>query len=183
MSLTVSTRTTITTGITLLAGGLAAGTSGAIRGETAHSIGGACLTTIALTLIALTAIRTWIINTRHEREDLAIARREAEAQERKYFALQAALESEMGRLNRDMNAERARIAQTLIVEREAMENEFERRRLEVTKEAFREGVYMERAGLLKPDAPTPANLIQFPGQQDGDAPERERSREHGVVGP
>ncbi|MFI1732671.1 hypothetical protein ACH40E_26380 [Streptomyces acidicola] len=92
-------------------------------------------------------------------------------------------EGETTRLNRDMAAERARIAATLLAEREAMTAEFEENRLQVATEAFRTGVQMETAGMLKPDVSAPpANLIEFPGRE-GHVPGRARSREHGFVGP
>lgn len=181
MSLTNSVWIRTAAGTILLTAGLTASAHGALTEDVPRSLGGVCLTTTALTLIALARIRSWVFSTNNEREQLAEARREAEAERRRFFAAQAALEGETTRLTRDVSVERARIAATLATEREAMRAEFEKNRLQVATEAFRSGVEMERAGLLKPDAPTPqANLIPFPGAR---APERERSREHGVVGP
>jgi E3 ubiquitin-protein ligase DOA10 len=183
MSLTGSTRTTTTAGIALLAAGLALCTSGAIRDSLPHALGGTCLTTVALTLIALTLIRQWVSDTRHERKDLAAARHDAEAQQRKFFALQAANEGEMARFKRDMNMEKARIVETLRVEREAMRAQFEEERLQVSQNAFRMGVEMERSGALRAVKPVQLdNLIPFP-EQASRASEHQRSREHGVVGP
>lgn len=175
----------LTAGVPLLAAGLVLCVSGAIRGSLPHSLGGTSLTMVALTLIALALIRSWVIDTRHEREDLAAARRDAEAQERKFFALQAAQESEMARFNRDMNVERARITKMLFVEREAMQAQFDEERLQLSKDAFRMGVEMERSGALKPDkAAAPDNLIPFPEQGvSAQQSEHQRSREHEVVGP
>lgn len=183
MDLTNSMRTTAAAGAVLLTGGLLISVRGVMRSDVPCSLGGTSLIVAALTLIALAVIRTWIGDARDERRELADARREAESEQRRYFALQAALNGEATRLNRDMAMERARVAATLIAEREAMSREFEERRLDEQKEAFRAGVEMERAGMLKPDAPAPANLIQFPRQEPASASERERSREHGVVGP
>lgn len=156
---------------------------GAFTDDTPRSIGGVVLTITALTLIVLFFVRVWVVNTDTEREQLAQARHDAEAERRRHFAMQAALEGEMTRLTRDMREERARLAKTLLIEREALAAEFEKNRLQIATQAFQAGVEMERAGLLEPDAPTPqpANLIQFPEQSR--APERERSREHGSVGP
>jgi hypothetical protein len=158
---------------------------GISRNDVPRSLGGTCLIVTAVTLIAMLLTHRWIVDTREERRSLALAQQEAEAERRKYFALQAALESEMGRLTRDMNADRHRIATTLVTEREKMHADFEERRLQVTTEAFRTGVQMERAGMLRPDEPVmPANLIRFPGQgQPSQSEQHARSREHGVVGP
>jgi hypothetical protein len=151
-----------------------------MRSDVPCSLGGTSLVIAALTLIALAVIRTWIGDVRDERRELADSRRQADAEQRRYFALQAALNGEKTRLTRDMALERARIAATLIAEREAMGREFEERRLDEQKEAFQAGIDMERAWrTVKPDTPIPANLIQFPRQQ----PDQERSREHGVVRP
>ncbi|BBC35208.1 hypothetical protein SGFS_065020 [Streptomyces graminofaciens] len=140
---------------------------------------GTSLVVTALTFIALVIIRGWIGDARDERRELAISRREADAQQRKYFALQALLECEATRLHHAVATEQAQNAATLIAEREAMHAELEEQRLQISTEAFRTGVEMERAGMLKPDAPIPANLIQFPDRSPG----REHSRGHGVVGP
>lgn len=181
MSLTGGMRTTTAAGIALLAAGMTVSAHAAFRGDTPRSLGGLCLVVAALTLIALALAHSWVSDTTTERQELAEARRQAESERRRFFAAQAALEGEMTRLNRDMAADRARIAATLLAEREAMQAEFEEDRLQVSTEAFRSGVEMERAGLLKPDATlSAANLIPFPGAR---APEQERSREHGVVGP
>lgn len=169
------TKAGIAAGIAIVTVGLTLSFSGDGRGNFGFS-----LTAAACTLIILMCIHAWVVDTSEERAGLTRAVREAAAQERKAFALQAANEAEMARLRRDMNAERAAITRTLHVERAAMEAEFEERRLEVSKAAFREGVLMERSGMLKPDVETPpANLIQFPKPE----PAAERSREHGFVSP
>lgn len=153
--------------------------------DVAGSIGGACLVMVALTITICVLVRHWVVNTSTERSILAAATREAQAQRAMYQAAQCALENEMGRLNRDMAAERARIASTLATERAKMRAEFEALHDQDMTDAFQTGVQMERAGMLKPGAfqPKRGNLIQFPGQQAGHAAERERSREHGHVGP
>jgi hypothetical protein len=180
MSLTGNTRATVAAGTALLAGGLAFSGHGLIRSHATCSMAGIAIVVTALTLIALAVIRKWIGDARDERRDLATARREADAEQRKYFALQAALEGETTRLRRDMALEQAQNAAALIAEREAMQAQLEEQRLQIATEAFRTGVEMERAGMLKPDAPAiPANLIQFPKR----TPDHERSRGHEVVGP
>lgn len=181
MSLTGGLRTARATGIALLAAGLSASGYGVATQATPHSLAGVCLTVTALTLIALTCIRAWIVNTSAERDQLIEARSDAEAERRRYFAAQAALEGEMTRLTRDMAADRARAAAKLLADRTAMEAEFEENRLQLQTEAFRTGVQMERSGMLKPETPAlPTNLIPFPGHP---SPARERTREHEGVGP
>lgn len=168
MKLTGSMQAMAAAGAALLTGGVSTGVHG--------------LTPAGLTLIALVALRKWIADTSIERRDLAQARRAADVEHHTYIAARADLESEMTRLNRDMNAERRRIAAAHIAERAAMLAEFEERKLQVEGEAFRLGAQMERAGMLKPDEPVrPANLIQFP--QPEHAPARERSRGHNEVAP
>lgn len=158
---------------------------GMTHSDVSRSLSGTSLTVAALTLIGLTFIRSWIVDTRDERRDVAHAQQQAEAERRTYVAAKAALESEMGRLNHEMNIERARIAGTLISERQALRAEFEKERLQITTEAFRTGVEMERSGAFRRDEPAmPANLIQFPNQvQPSQSEQHGRSREHGVVRP
>lgn len=181
MSLTINTRNTAVAGAALLAAGLTLTSYGAVNDNLSHSLMGVCLVIVALTAISAQAIKGWITDVRDERRDYAHARRDADGEQRKYFAARASLEGELARLARDTAAERARLAATLISERRIMEATFEEERLQLTTEAFRTGVEMERAGMLKPDVPLPTNLIPFPGPQR--QPEQERSREHGVVGP
>jgi hypothetical protein len=183
MRLTGGTRTTTAAGGALLTGGLAGVGYGTLRSDLPRSLGGTCLVLIALFLIALALIHAWTTNVGAERRELAEARREADTARRKYFAAEAALESEMTRHNRDMAAERARVAAQLLAERTAMRAALEEERLQITTEAFRTGVEMERSGAFKPDVALPANLIPFPKQHPQDEGQRERTREHGVVGP
>ncbi|MFD9445015.1 hypothetical protein [Streptomyces sp. NPDC060001] len=179
-----SMQTMAAAGAALLTGGLSVGIHGVVRGDIPHALGGIALGFTGLFVIALVAIRRWICDTSIERRDLAQARREADAEHHTYIAARADLESEMTRLNRDMNTERRRIATALLADRRALEAEFEDKKLQVEGEAFRLGVRMERAGMLKPDEqPAPPNLIQFPKQQPDAAPERERSRGHNEVAP
>lgn len=169
------------------AGILIAGFAVIIR-NTAHdnvagAIGGACLVMVGLSAVILVMVRHWVMNTGEERRILAAAQREAQAERSRYFAAQAALENEQGRLNRDMAAERARMTATLTAERAKMRAEFEEERTQLVTDAFRTGVEMERAGDLKPQTPVRGNLIPFPEKQPGRVPQQERSREHGSVGP
>ncbi|MFC9847741.1 hypothetical protein ACFWFF_01325 [Streptomyces sp. NPDC060223] len=181
MDLTAGTKATAVSAVAVMAGGISVILYGIVRNDLARSLGGACLTMTALTLIAMVAIRRWTTDTGDERRILAASTREAQAERSRYVAAQAALENEQARLNRDMAAERARVAATLVAERRKMEAAFEEKRAQLATEAFTTGVQMERAGMLSPKKSEPGNLIQFPQQER--AAERERSREHGVVGP
>ncbi|MGW2209966.1 hypothetical protein [Streptomyces sp. NPDC001781] len=186
MSLTSSGRVPAVVGPVLLAIGLGASGYGSVRDDLAMSLGGLSAVFAAMSLIALIRVRAWIINTSRERAELASARQAAEREQRRYFALQAALEGEQSRLTKDVAAERAANTARLAAEREAMEAEFEERRLQVQKDAFRCGVEMERSGALKPEptAPAAANLIPFPKQPlPGPQLGRELSREHDAVEP
>jgi hypothetical protein len=167
-------------------GGLPILLYGIWRDDTARSIGGACLVVTALILVALVLIRRWIVDTSNERRALADEQRQASEAHHRYIASQAALENEQARLNRDMATERHRIAAQLIAEREAMRDEFEEQKAALVAETMEVTVRMFHNGKLAPeDAPRKNNLIQFPKELPTQAPsrQRERSREHGVVGP
>lgn len=167
-------------------GGLPALLYGILHDDTARSIGGACLIMTALILTSLVAIRRWIVDTSEERRALADAQREARDEHHRYIASQAALENEQARLNRDMAIERQRIAAQLIAEREALRDEFEERKAALVAETMEATFLMIKGGKFAPEEePRQNNLIQFPEKlpTQGPAPSRERSREHGVVGP
>ncbi|WP_159056578.1 hypothetical protein [Streptomyces yokosukanensis] len=137
----------------------------------------------ALTLLALTLIRYWIVNTREERRILAAAQREAQAERTRYIAAQAALECEQGRLNRDMTMARQSMAGDLLAEREAMRDHFEEKRAELISETMEATFRMFRDGKFAPDtSPVTGQLIRFPRQEQA-AVQHGRSREHGIVGP
>lgn len=163
--------------------GLAVTLHGAIRDQPAHSVSGVCITMIALTGLILIALRKWTTDTRTERTILAAAQREAQAERARYFAAQAALENEQGRLNRDMAAERAGLNARLRAERERLHEEFEEQRATLVSETMEATFLLMRDGKFDPEASPPGNLIQFPHQQPQQQPQRARSREHGVVGP
>jgi predicted lipid-binding transport protein (Tim44 family) len=184
MNLTGNQRATIA-GAVLLAGGLGAGVGSVIRRHIPLALIATVLALTGLTVLALALVRTWIKDASDERRELAEARQDANEAKDKYFALRAGLEGEATRIYRDLNSERARIATTLTVERNAMRAVFEERRLEEIKDAFQTGVEMERSGALRPaaPAPTPANLIQFPKPASAAEPQPEHSREHEGVAP
>lgn len=162
-------------------GGLATVVHGIIRSNAAHSVGGGFLAVAGLAVLALVAIYRWVTDTRDERRALAAAQREAQGRKDTYLAAQAALENEQGRLNRDVAAERAALDARLKAEREAIAAEFEERRAALIAETMEATLLMVQDGKLAPQ-PT-GKLIRFPHQQTDHQPERERSREHGVVGP
>lgn len=183
MGLSTSSKAAAGAAAGVLAIGAAVITRSVDDDDIAESIGGACLVMVSLSTVICVLVRHWVTNTSEERQVLAAAQREAQGERSRYFAAQAALENERARLTRDMAAERARNTATLAAERDKMQAEFEEQRAQLASEAFRTGVEMERAGMLKPgQQPACGNLIQFP-DHPGRAPERERSREHGVVGP
>lgn len=181
MDLTGGTRVTAGAAGAAMAAGLAVILYGTLRDDLARALGGTCLTLTALTVLALALIRRWVVDTRDERRILAAAQREAVAERSRYFAAQAALEIEQGRLNRDMAAERAGLAARLKAERDAIAADFEERRATLIAETMEATLLMVRNDKLAPQPS--AKLIRFPHQQAEQQPERERSREHGVVGP
>ncbi|WP_345589199.1 hypothetical protein [Streptomyces marokkonensis] len=138
-----------------------------------------------LSLVILIFVRRWVCDTRDERRVLADTQRQAQAEQTRFLALQAAQVNEMGRLTQERAAERARNTATLKAEREKLRAEFQGTRAKELSEAFQTGAEMERAGVFKKrQQPSRGNLLTFPKKQPA-APEaeRERSREHGVVGP
>ncbi|MDL5205064.1 hypothetical protein [Streptomyces sp. ALI-76-A] len=168
---------------TAVVGGLSVVVYGTIVDDLPRTLGGTCLTLTALTLLALILIRNWIVDTRDERRILAAAQRETVAERSRYFAAQAALENEQGRLNRDMAAERAGLAARLQAEREALAAEFEERRATVIAETMEATFRMFHDGKFAPGVPEQSKVIQLREHQQQRHPERERSREHGVVRP
>lgn len=179
MDLTAGTRATTTGAVAAGVVGLAVTLHGAIRNQPANSLSGICITMVALTGLILIALRKWTTDTRDDRRILAAGQREAQTRKDVYLAAQAALENEQSRLNRDMAAERAALAARLMAEREQLRAEFEEQRATLIAETMEVAFLMMRNGDLDPKASAQSNLIPFPHQQ----PQRERSREHGVVRP
>ncbi|MFD8254667.1 hypothetical protein [Streptomyces werraensis] len=182
MELSTRTKTTTAVAAGILLAGFAVILASAPHDNLAGAIGGACLVMVGLSLTILTFVCHWVSNTAEERRILGAAQREAQAERSRYFAAQAALENERGRLLRDLAAERASIAATLAAERAAMAAEFQETRATELSEAFQTGVEMERTGMLQRRQPQRGNLLKFPGRQPS-APARTQEREHGVVGP
>ncbi|WP_158694390.1 hypothetical protein [Streptomyces canus] len=181
MRSTANSRTATAQATGVLIAGIASTAYSAYHNHLAGSITGACLVISALTWVSLIRIKQWVTNTSNERRTLAEATRAADEERNRYVAAQAAAEIEHSRRQQDLAAERASIEARLTAERAKMRRDFEDERAQIMRDAFRTGVEMERAGMLKPDAPQIGNLIQFP--KDLPTQQRERSREHGVVGP
>ncbi|MEU9640885.1 hypothetical protein [Streptomyces sp. NPDC048188] len=183
MVLTARTKAAIATAVGLLLAGFAVILRSATLHNPAGSIGGACLVMTGLSLACLVFLRRWVCDTRDERRALADTQRQAQAEQTRFLALQAAQVNEMGRLTQERKAERARNAAILKAEREKLRAEFANTRAKELAEAFQTGAEMERAGVFKKrQQPARGNLLTFPKKQPA-APEAERSREHGVVGP
>lgn len=183
MGLTNGTRVVAGASGASVVGGLAVVLYGTLRDDLARAVGGTAVSLTALTVLALVLLRRWIVDTSNERRLLAATQREFVAERSRYFAAQAALEVEQGRLNRDMAAERAALDARLKAEREAMAVEFEEQRATLISETMEATVLMIHDGRLAPDAQTQSKVIQLRAHQAQRHPERERSREHGVVGP
>ncbi|CAM5509471.1 hypothetical protein [Streptomyces aurantiogriseus] len=138
---------------------------------------------IALTAIILTTLHRWITDTRAERAALATDQRATQDERARCFAERAALQSERARLYRDLAAERAADSERLEVERAAMAEEFELARSQISREAMQILASWFVDGKVCPPEVRTGNLIRFPKQQPVQAPQHERSREHGVVRP
>lgn len=185
MDLTSGTRTMASVSAGVMLGGIGLTLHGVWRDQPAHSLAGVVLSMIALTVIILTTVHHWVTDTSTERTALAAAQREAQAERARAFAAQAALENEQGRLYRDLAAERAAIRGRLEVERAAMQQEFEDARSQLVADAMETLASWVVGGKVCPPTRETGNLIRFPKQQpvQVQTPQRERSREHGVVGP
>ena len=173
MDLTSGTRTMASVSAAVMLGGIGLTLHGVWRDQPAHSLAGVVLSMIALTVIILTTVHHWVTDTSTERTALAAAQREAQAERARAFAAQAALENEQGRLYRDLAAERA------------MQQEFEDSRSQLVADAMETLASWVVSGKVCPPTRETGNLIRFPKQQpvQVQTPQRERSREHGVVGP
>lgn len=179
MGLTSGMRATILAGAAVLLSGLSLSIHAIATDSTPRSLGGACLTVIALTVIALVILRSWIVDTSAERELLATALREAHAEKARYFACETALEQEHGRLRQDIIAERAALNERLEAERRQMAADFEEHRADLIAETTEATFLMIRSGKLAPQQQDHGTVIRFPKQE----PEHQRAREHGVFRP
>ena len=182
MNLTSDRRATGTAALGAL-GGLSLTIHGLMSDQLSHSLSGVALTMVGLTAIVLTVIRKWVTDTSDERRVLAAAQREAQGERARYFAERAALVNEQARMSKDIAAERAALTARLKSEREAMQAEFDAALGEASADAMNIAMSWVHGGKFAPPQPQQGNLIQFPHQQPQDQPQRERSREHGVVRP
>lgn len=162
--------------------GLATLLHGLIQTIPTHAVGGGFLTLTGLTVIALVLLHRWITDTADERRSLAAAERSTQAERARYFAAQAALENEQGRLNRDMAAERAALTARLEAERQAMAAEFEEKRAELISQTTEATFRMIHNGKFATPKPTPSRVIPFP-QQPQRQTDSTPAREHEVAGP
>lgn len=182
MDVTGGMRAATAAGTAVLISGLGVTLHGIIRDDLSHSIGGTCLTLVALLTIGLVVLRRWIVDTSERERLLDEARRFADAERVRYIAAQAALENEQGRLTQDRAAERLADAARLIEERKALRAEFEEQRATLITETMEATVRMIQQRRLVA-SPAPSKVIQLRQPQRQRLVERERSREHGVVGP
>jgi hypothetical protein len=178
MKFTGSTRATAATAGMILLGGLPLTLYGVIRDDFTRTVGGTCLTITAVIVIALLVIRQWVVNTSNERRRLAEDQRRTQDEYTSYIALKAALVAEQGRLRQDISAESAALTARLAVERSKMEADFEEQKATLISETMEATVRMFHNGKFAPEAAAAGKLIPFPQQE----PERQRAREHGVVG-
>lgn len=132
--------------------------------DLSRSLGGACLTMTALTLIALISIRRWITNTADERRRLADATREADAERMRCTAVRAALELERQRVERDAEAAAEHMAARLAAERAAMWDQFEADRAALICESLDTAMRLVLSGKLDGSAGTTGRgtVIGFP---------------------
>lgn len=180
MDLTSGMRSTAVAAVMLA--GLGLTLHGVWYDQATHSLAGVVCSMIALTATILTVLHRWITDTRTERLALAAAQREAQAERARCFAERAAMESEQGRLYRDLAAERAALAERLAAERAALEEEFEQRRTDLVRDAMATLASWTVNGKVRPPERKAGNLIRFPQQQTPES-QPERSREHGHAGP
>lgn len=146
---------------------------GVITNDPARSLAGTCLTVTALVVIALITIRRWVTDTHTERARLANAVRAADEDRARAVAAHAAVEAERNRVVRDARAERARNAQTLAAERDAMQTEFDAQRAQIAAVALEQAVALLK-GKIGAQAPSRerSRVLPFPQQS-----ERARARD------
>lgn len=166
-------------------GGLGLTVYGVWRGQAPHCLAGVVLSMIALTLAILAVVHHWVTDTSAERAALAAAQRQAQEERNTYIAAKATVENELARLHKDLAADRAADAQRLKAERQAMQDEFDDARTELVNGAMETLAAWIVGGKVRPPERETGNLIRFPKQSEEQAAQRqrERAREHGVVGP
>ncbi|MBT2505110.1 hypothetical protein J7I98_04205 [Streptomyces sp. ISL-98] len=180
MDLTAGTRATAISAAIVLVLGVAVILYGVAENDLARSLGGACLSMTALTLIALVAIKKWCTDTRVERASLTAATRAADAERTRYVALESALATERARTRRDIQAQQEAMAARLEAECVAMQERFEERRAQLICDTMEMTLQMKNAGLLDPPAAGEdrGRVIGFPAQHP--QTQAERARDHGA---
>lgn len=175
--LTAGSRTTAVAAAAVMCTGMTIIVYGVVVNDLARSLGGACLTMTALTLIALVAIRRWVTNTSVERARLAEATREVEAERLRYVAGQAAQEQESTRLRRDAAAALQRAARQIEVERAVMAEAFEEKRAKLICDTIEATYLLAREDRLtaEQERREHAKVVPFPEQ------EQVRARERGSI--
>lgn len=177
MDITAGTKATAVAATAVMTVGIGIILYGIVRNDLARSLGGACLTMTALTLLALIAIRRWTTDTQVERRQLADSTRAAEVEHTRYIAAQAALELERGRVLRDARTERDRMEVQIKAAHAAMRERFEQDRAKLICDTMETTVQLFRTGAFDPLPAEHARgqVIDFPHQA---APEGQRVREH-----
>lgn len=160
-----------------MAAGMAVVLYGVAQNDLARSLGGACLTMTALTLIALVSIRKWTTDTRAERARLADATREADTERSRSFAARAAMEVERERMGRDVASEREQLEARLKTERAAMRKELEEERARIVSETL-EAAFRMIPGLVA-EQKADGTVIGFPTQGQLARPRAEESHGRG----
>lgn len=182
MDLTAGTRATAVSAAVVMAAGMAVVLYGVAKNDLARSLGGACLTMTAVTLIALVSIRKWTTNTDAARSRLSDATREADNERTRYIAAQAALEVERQRVQRDAASDREQMAVRLASEQAAMQEQFEDDRATLVCETMEQTVLMYRAGAFDPPSQHDrGRVIGFPDRLVQQAAAAERARDHGAT--
>lgn len=174
--LTAGSRTTAVAAAAIMIVGIGIIAYGIVANDLARSLGGACLTMTALTLLALVAIRRWVTNTSAERARLAEATREVEAERLRYLAGQAAQEQERARLRRDIAASARKMAKQLDDDRARLAAEFEEKRAQIICDTFASTYRLAREDRISAEREQHARVVQFPEQETARARERGVSR-------
>jgi hypothetical protein len=171
--ITAAATITLATGLPLLAHGL-------IASNVARTTGGACLTSCALLLLSLHAIRTWVTDTCQERRRLAAATRDADAERDRYRAAEFALAGEQARMRRDAASAMRRNEAALAEELAALRAQFEEERNELVSQTFETAFRLLKGGVMD-SPPAEDRVIPFPSQ--GHPVEGETVRNRGVTRP
>lgn len=125
---------------------------GAFLPSTPHTVAGMCLLLAASTLLTLSLVRGWLIDSSAERARLREQGDKLEAERTGYVAAHAALSAERDRVRADLRDAQEETRRTLAREREAMRDEFDAERSELIRSTFETAVRMVQDGLLETPA-------------------------------